>query len=210
MKNKLLEQNVHLFIIGIAILTLGITLCIQSRLGTSPFDALLVGLYRTVGLTVGTWEVAVGFVMIIMNAILIRKRPEYLALVTSFVTGIGIDTWLWFFRDWLVPSSFLEQFICLLLGIICTGLGVATYLQSKLAPIPLDRSMLVVSELTGWSFVYSRGMISIVLVTLAFFLNGPIGLGTIMNALFTGLMIKAFFPFLEKLHSPKHSKRQVA
>lgn len=39
-----------LFVAGILILTLGISLTIQSELGTSPFDALLVGLSHHVGL----------------------------------------------------------------------------------------------------------------------------------------------------------------
>lgn len=42
--------------IGILILSLGISLTIQSGLGTSPFDALLVGLSKKIGLTVGSWE----------------------------------------------------------------------------------------------------------------------------------------------------------
>lgn len=42
-----------IYAIGILILTLGITLTIQSKLGSSPFDALLVGLSLNVGLTVG-------------------------------------------------------------------------------------------------------------------------------------------------------------
>ncbi|UFT98275.1 YitT family protein [Radiobacillus kanasensis] len=210
MWNKLKEKQVHYFVIGIAILTLGITLCIQSTLGTSPFDALLVGLYRTIGLTVGTWEIIIGFVMILTNAILMKNRPEFLALVTSFVTGVGIDSWLWIFRDWLIPSTLLSQFICLSFGIIFTGIGVATYLQSKLAPIPFDRSMLVVSKLTGWSFVYSRGIINILLVILAFFFHGPIGIGTLLNALVTGVIIKTFFSYMEKLHLHKKAKRSIA
>lgn len=39
-----------LFVTGILILTLGISLTIQSELGTSPFDALLVGLSHHLGL----------------------------------------------------------------------------------------------------------------------------------------------------------------
>ena len=39
-----------LFVAGILILTLGISLTIQSELGTSPFDALLVGLSHHLGL----------------------------------------------------------------------------------------------------------------------------------------------------------------
>ena len=41
------------YVLGILILTLGISFTIQSDLGTSPFDALLVGLSLNVGLLWG-------------------------------------------------------------------------------------------------------------------------------------------------------------
>lgn len=60
--------------IGILILSLGISLTIQSGLGTSPFDALLVGLSKKIGLTVGSWEVLISVILLICNAILTRKN----------------------------------------------------------------------------------------------------------------------------------------
>jgi len=42
------------YVLGILILTLGIAFTIQSELGASPFDALLVGLSVHAGLTVGS------------------------------------------------------------------------------------------------------------------------------------------------------------
>lgn len=47
------------YVLGILILTFGISFTIQSDLGTSPFDALLVGLSKNVGLTVGSWEIII-------------------------------------------------------------------------------------------------------------------------------------------------------
>src|SRR5699024_4821586 len=63
-----------------------------------------------------------------------------------------------------------------------------------------DGTMLVVSKLTGKDFMYSRALISIVLVTLAFFFDGAIGIGTLINALFSGLIISLFLPHVERLN----------
>lgn len=52
----LLKKGLHFYLFGLIILTLGIALSVLSLLGTSPFDALLVGLFRTFGLTIGSWE----------------------------------------------------------------------------------------------------------------------------------------------------------
>lgn len=87
--------------------------------------------------------------MILGNAIAERKRPEYYALVMSLITGVGIDSWLFLLQNWFVPKTWVGQSVYLIFGIIFISLGVALYLQSQFAPNPLDRSMLVISKITG-------------------------------------------------------------
>src|SRR5699024_7444885 len=156
---------------------------VQSQLGTSPFDALLVGLFRTFGLSIGSWEVVVGFSMIIGNALMERKRPEFFALITSVVTGIGIDTWLFIIRYIITSQIYMSQSLCIVFSLFFTGLGIAIYLQSLVAPNPMERSMIIVANLTGWGMTASRALISVILVIIAFFFDGTIGIGTLANAL---------------------------
>lgn len=84
------------YVLGIMILTFGISVTIQSDLGTSPFDALIVGLSVHAGLTVGSWEIIIAFLLICCNSMLKRQRPEFSGMMTAFITGIGIDMWLFF------------------------------------------------------------------------------------------------------------------
>ncbi|UOQ85282.1 YczE/YyaS/YitT family protein [Gracilibacillus salinarum] len=184
-------RSFFIYLLGITVLTLGISLTIQSHLGTSPFDALLVGLFRTFGLSVGSWEIVLGFTFVLINAITLKTKPEFSALLTSFITGIGIDSWLMIQNSWLSPDGAAGQWICLLSGIVCTGVGVAIYLESSFAPNPMDRTMVILTDKTGWSFTRSRALISIILVIVAFFFNGAIGIGTLLNALFSGLIIQS-------------------
>ncbi|HLS08766.1 YitT family protein, partial [Lentibacillus sp.] len=193
---RLIRAGVQFYLIGLIILTLGISLTIQSTMGASPFDALLVGLHRTFGLTVGSFEIVVGLTMVLGNALAEKKRPEFFALITSFVTGIGIDTWLFLLGDIVTPVTWYGEWAAMLLGTILMALGVAFYLQSKIAPNPMDRSMMVVSNLTGWNVSYSRAAISTVLVILAFIFGGAIGIGTLINALFSGVIISFFLPYV--------------
>lgn len=203
-------QRFLLYTFGILLLTFGIALTVQAHLGTSPFDALLVGLYRTFGLTIGSWEIVVGFAMVICNAFALRQRPEYLALLTSLITGMGIDFWLFIISDWVHPDTLIVQVICLLIGMIFVGLGIAVNLQSNFAPNPMDRSMLVVTKLTGWNVAVSRALINIILVIAAFLFSGPIGFGTIITALFTGHVIKFFMPYTARLEKRKAAPSECA
>ena|SRR5699024_9965921 len=208
---RLWRSGIHFYLIGLIILTLGIALTIQSALGTSPFDALLVGLYKTFGLSVGSWEIVVGTTLLLINGAAEKKRPEYMAFFTSFVTGIGIDTWLFIIRDWIAPVTWGGQSICLLLGLVLSALGIATYLQSDIAPNPMDRSMLVLAKLTGWSVSNARIVINVILVIIAFLFNGPIGIGTLANALFSGMMIAALLPYVNKMRkSSLQGEKQVS
>jgi uncharacterized membrane protein YczE len=50
MMMRLSKVKYVFYVLGSLILTLGISITIQSDLGTSPFDALLVGLFVNVGL----------------------------------------------------------------------------------------------------------------------------------------------------------------
>ena len=75
---KLSKQHFVIYGVGILILTLGIALTIQSQLGTSPFDALLVGLAETVGLTVGSWEIIIAMILIVVNSLLVCGDRSFL------------------------------------------------------------------------------------------------------------------------------------
>src|SRR5690625_6154902 len=120
--------------------------------------------------------------MVLGNALLERKRPEYFALITSLVTGIGIDSWLFVLNLFSTPNTLIGKSIYLALSLVLSGLGIAIYLQSQVAPNPMDRSMLIVAKLTGMSVTYLRALINIAIVILAIFFGGVIVIGTLFNA----------------------------
>lgn len=87
---RLNELKYVLFVAGILILTLGISLTIQSELGTSPFDALLVGLSHQVGLSVGSWEVIIAFLLIGCNSLLKQQNPSFWGSSPHLLQVLGL------------------------------------------------------------------------------------------------------------------------
>jgi len=185
--------------VGILILTLGISLTIQSKLGTSPFDALLVGLSKNVGLTVGSWEIILALLLIGSNSLLARQRPEILGLVTALITGIGIDMWLFLLHDIVSPDLWFSQAVCFTIGLVVVGLGTATYLQTNFAPIPIDRLTLIIKELTRKTVFFSRTLIYILFLMLAIIFNGPIGVGTLLTVCLGGYILHFFMPITGRI-----------
>lgn len=187
------------YVVGILILTLGISLTIQSKLGTSPFDALLVGLSKNVGLTVGSWEIILALLLIVSNSLLARQRPEILGLVTALITGIGIDMWLFLLHDIVSPDLWFSQSVCFTTGLVVVGLGTATYLHTNFAPIPVDRLTLIIKELTRKTVFFSRTLIYILFLMLAFIFNGPIGVGTLLTVCLGGYILHFFMPITGRI-----------
>jgi len=186
------------YVVGILLLTLGISLTIQSDLGTSPFDALLVGLSKSVGLTVGSWEVIIAVILIGCNSLLQRQRPEVLGLLTALITGIGIDMWLFLLHNLVTPELWYSKIVCFGIGLVIIGLGTATYLQTNFAPIPVDRLTFIIQKLTRTNIFLARTFIYLVFLIMAIILHGPIGVGTLLTVCFGGLLLNYFMPFTKK------------
>lgn len=187
------------YVVGILILTLGISLTIQSNLGTSPFDALHVGLSKNVGLTVGSWEIILALLLICSNSLLARQRPEILGLITAFITGIGIDMWLFLFHDVVTPDIWYSQAVCFVIGLVVVGLGTATYLHTNFAPIPVDRLTLIIKELTKKTIFFSRTAIYLLFLVLAIICKGPIGIGTLLTVCLGGFILHFFMPITGRI-----------
>ena len=184
--------------LGILILSLGISLTIQSGLGTSPFDALLVGLSKEVGLTVGSWEVLISVILLICNAILTRKKPILLGLITAFITGIGIDLWLFVVKNTLYLNALLSKLICFGIGLVLIGLGTAIYLQTKFASTPIDHLTLIIRDLSKRTILFSRTLVYALFLVLAIIFKGPIGIGTLLTVCLGGMILHVFMPIVER------------
>lgn len=190
------------YVLGILILALGVSITILSELGTGPFDALLVGLSKNVGFTVGSWEIIIALLLICLNSLLKRQRPEFLGLVTAFITGVGIDMWLFILHNFLTPEFWYSKVIWFGIGLIVSGLGTSTYLHTNFAPIPVDRLTLIIRELTKTNLFISKTFIYIVFLIMALIFKGPIGVGTLLTVCFGGLILNYFMPITKKVLDP--------
>ncbi|MDX8344533.1 YitT family protein [Rossellomorea sp. YZS02] len=192
-------MKLFIYVLGILLLTLGISFTIQSDLGTSPFDALLVGLSIHVGFTVGTWEIIIAVILIGCNSLLKRQKPEVLGLLTAFITGISIDMWLFLLENLHTPELFYSKVVYFGLGLIVIGLGTAIYLHTNIAPIPVDRLTLIIHELTRTNIFLSRSIIYLIFLILAMIFKGPIGIGTLLIVCLSGLILNYFMSFTKKV-----------
>jgi uncharacterized protein len=187
------------FLVGLGILSLGISFTILCDLGAGAWDALNVGLSNLIGFTVGTWVILIGVVLIFINALLLKKRPEFISIVTVLIIGYFIDFWLLFVFPDLKLETMLVRFIILIIGVLLMGVGIATYLQAKFAIIPIDRFMMAIQLRLKVSLGVAKTIAEVTALVFAFIVGGPIGIGTILVTVSIGPMIQLFFPHLERV-----------
>jgi uncharacterized membrane protein YczE len=187
------------YLTGLLILSFGVTLTIKSDLGAGPWDALNVGLSTTIGLTVGSWVIIVGLILIVINAFLLQEKPDVFAFFTILIVGGLIDFWLLYIFNQFEPTGLISKTIVLFLGLILLALGIAVYLQAKYPLIPIDRFMLAIRHRIKVNLMVAKTIGELTALILALIFKGPIGIGTIIIALSVGPFVQLFFPPLEKL-----------
>jgi len=176
------------FLVGMMVLGLGITMTIKGdRLGIGPWDVLHVGLYQNFGLTIGSWAIIAGFVLISTTSMARRKWPQFGTLLNMVLIGLFIDLF-----NFLIPDieSMAGQILIFTVGIIVMGYGVGLYVAPKMGAGPRDDLMLILVQKTGFSVSVIRTAIEVTVAVLGWLLGGPIGIGTVIIALFLGRIVQ--------------------
>ena len=189
------------YTIGLILLSFGISKMILANLGAGPWDALYVALAEKVGLTVGTWILIIGLLLIFLNAYLLKKTPDFFAVITIFIIGFFIDFWLLFIFVDLPSIHLTAQIVMLIGGIFIIAVGVALYLQVDFAPNPIDKLMMAVHYRTGLSLSRSKTVLEVAVLIIALIIGGPIGIGTVIIAFGIGPLIQLFYRPVAKFKS---------
>ncbi|WP_286138397.1 membrane protein [Bacillus sp. AFS055030] len=187
--------RVIFYLIGLLFLTLGISLAIKAELGASAWDALAVGESKTFGLSVGNWIIINSSVLLFVNAFLQKKRPDWLAAITFILIGRFLDFWLTVESEYLFDSNIVTRYIQLVLAILSMTIGIAIYLQAKFPLSPIDDLMISLNKRFGVSLGVAKTIGEVFALVLAFLLQGPIGIGTVLITFSIG-------PILQRLRGP--------
>jgi uncharacterized membrane protein YczE len=188
------------YLAGLAVKSFGISLIIRSRLGTGAWDGFYVGMSNRFGLTVGSWLILFGISLIFFNSYLMRHRPHFAPLITIFILGFSIDFWLRVLRNLgLSPHAPVNQILIFWVGLLFTTIGISTYIQTKFAITPVDQLMYVLHQRFGLSLMVSKTVGEVFALLMAFTLEGPIGLGTIIFTFLCGPLIQFFIPKIRRV-----------
>jgi uncharacterized protein len=180
------------FVFGLIILALGAALTIEGKLlGAGPWDVFHYGMFLKLGLTIGTWSIIIGFLLLAAASIATKRVPKIGAFLNMLLLGLFIDFFLW-----LLPGidSFIGALLFFVLGVILMGYGVGLYVSAELGSGPRDSIMLLIVDKTGWSLQWVRNGMEVLVLILGWALGGPVGVGSVLIALFLGPIVGFSLP----------------
>lgn len=209
MKRRSLREmavRVVLLLIGLWIAHLGVTLFLQTNLGSDPFNVFVQGLFRAIpwpewaGMTHGRVHLLVS--LLIMVVLLVVDR-SYVGIGTVLCMALGgpiIDV----YTLWLAP--FLNETLplavrvpLLAVGCVILAFGMTIVIRSQAGTGPNDLVAVVLSDKSGKPFGPVRIGVDLTFALVGFALGGVVGIGTIICAFLVGPAAQLFFPVSEKI-----------
>ena len=172
---------------GLLVLSLGVTMTIKGKVfGTAPWDVLHIGLFKQFGLSIGTWSMMIGLLIIVATSLYLRKLPR----IATFFNMIGIGLFIDCF-NWLLPntSNNLFELLYFIAGFFIMSIGVGLYIAADLGAGPRDTIMMIMAS-KGIPVRISRMIMEVFAAVLGYLLHGPVGVGTVVLALGSGYIIQ--------------------
>ena len=129
--NKL--KRYLLFLVGLFVNALGVSLVTKASLGTSPISSIPYVLSLNFPLTLGNFTIIFSIFLIVLQIIILRKNfklENILQIPVSIAFGYFIDLTMYMFF-WVNPQNYIVKVIVLLAGCLVLGFGVYIEVKSK-------------------------------------------------------------------------------
>lgn len=198
--------RVVLLLLGLWIAHLGVTLFLQTNLGSDPFNVFVQGLFRALpwpdwaGMTHGRVHLLVS--LLIMVVLLVVDR-SYVGIGTVLCMALGgpiIDVYTLWLSPFLNETLPLAVRVPLLaVGCVILAFGMTIVIRSQAGTGPNDLVAVVLSDKSKKPFGPVRIGVDLTFALVGFALGGVVGVGTIICAFLVGPAAQLFFPVSEKI-----------
>lgn len=199
MKEK--AKRYLVFLLGLFISSLGVSLITKADLGTSPISAIPYVLSLNFPWTLGQFTIAFSLFLILLQLLILRrdfKAEHLLQIPISLAFGYFIDlTMIWL--AFVNPQSYPGKLLYLLLGCLVLGFGVYLEVLGNVAMLPGESFVRAV--VTTWKTDFGTTKVcfdvsmTVAAVAASFLLAGwlaGVREGTLIAALLVGLIARLF------------------
>lgn len=167
-----------LFFLGLTFFGLGNAIAVKVKyVGLHPWEVLNVALYQHFGLTIGTWGVVCGLLLIIISLFVARSYISIGTILNALCIGPIMDFFLWLDILPKATNTWIDYLI-LLSGAIITGIGGGMYVAAGIGAGPRDGFMLAISDKTRLSVSQARMIVESIVLVIGFLMGGPVFIAT--------------------------------
>ena len=134
--NKL--KRYVIFLIGLFVNSLGVSLITKASLGTSPISSIPYVLSLSFPFTLGNFTIFFSIFLILLQLLILRKNfklEHVLQIPVSIVFGYFIDLTMLLFA-WVNPQVYIMKVIYLLIGCLILGFGVYMEVLADVVMLP--------------------------------------------------------------------------
>ena len=201
-----LAVRVVLLLAGLCVAHLGVTLFLQSDLGSDPFNVFVPGLFRGIpwpafaAMTHGRTHLLVSLVILL---VLLAVDRSYVGIGTVLCMALGgpiIDV----YTLWLSPVihgglPLPLRLALLVAGCVILAFGMTIVIRSQAGTGPNDLVAVVLSDKLRKPFGPVRIGVDLTFALVGLALGGVVGLGTVICAFLVGPAAQLFFPISQRL-----------
>ncbi|WP_340003087.1 YitT family protein [Oceanobacillus sp. FSL K6-0127] len=162
------------YFIGVIVFSAGITLTINMQhLGIHPWDVLCVAFFEKVGLSIGSWNIIISAVLIIITWIIGKNYIKLGTFLNAILVGLFVDLYRW--MDILPNATHTWiDILFIILGIVIMGFGGGMYNAAGLGAGPRDGFMLSIAEKLGAPIGRVRIITECSVLVIGLLIGGPV------------------------------------
>ncbi|MGG5461638.1 YczE/YyaS/YitT family protein [Clostridium sp. B9] len=204
MKKGNIIPKLIFFLLGMAIIQLGVVIFLLTNAGSDPFTVFTQGLSDALGVSTGSANMIILVTLVIGIFLIDRKRLQVGTFVLVLVIGPTIDfimkTLQKFGLDTMLNDvNLFTKAIIVALSCIIIAIGFSFLVSTELGVAPNDLVPLIIRDKTNFQYRWIRICLDLTFLAIGYALDGVVGVGTIIAVLFTGPAIQFFMPPCEKI-----------
>ena len=181
---------------GLALFGFGTYLTIQANIGVSPWDTFSIGLSKTLGILYGNAAIIISLSLVIID-LLMHERIGIGTLLDAVIVGKTVDLLNWLNVVKPIENIWLSLAV-FFLGMFIQAASQYLYMRAGLCCGPRDTLQVGLARRMPKLGVGTVNIfIQAVVLIIGYLLGGPIGIGTVLGALVTGVFQNLIFKFMK-------------
>lgn len=187
------------YLIGLFIMTIGVSMSVKSNLGVSPVSSIPYTITCITGLEMGKATIVFHIFLVILQILILRKAfkiKNLLQVIVGVVFGYFTTFSNFLFSYLPTPENIIIRLIMMLLSTVIIAIGIFLYLPSDIVPLAGEGAMKAISGKAGIEFSkvkmgFDITMVAVSLIACLLILKklGSVGIGTVVAAVLVGMIL---------------------